>query len=299
MLRGRDFYTGPARRWRWRVQGGPCDELAPNLVSFQLDGAHSQTATLTPKLSGDYRVTLQVTVPGGDVLECSWVVNVAGPGLRVEMCYPESETQDLDLYLHRPDDTTQWFVSGGTTFQPVPRASCAWDNCEARLRLSTDPSTGGPLTRADWGYADTPLSRCVNGMNGDRWRARGSCANPRLDIDNNLSEGIGVPENINVDDPGDGQTFRIMVENFTGAVARPVVNVYCGGRRVATYGKAPDVVPHFQGPNGHRSVGAMWRVADVTTHVNAAGETTGCDVAQVHPPGRMSGYDVTRDDPRY
>jgi hypothetical protein len=296
-LRGRDFYAGPATAWRWRVDGGPCDALSPGLDSYDLRRPRAETATLFPRLSGDYRVTLAITVPTGEVLECSWVVNIAGPGLRIEMCYPESETQDLDLFLHRPDDMARWYAAGSTAFQPNDRASCSWSNCEAVIRGTT--AAGDPVPRADWGYPDTPLDRCENGPLGDAWRARGSCANPRLDIDNNLSEGIGVPENINVDNPRDGETFRVMVQNFTGTIARPLVNVYCAGRRIATYGQAPDTVPRFRGRNGGEAVGAMWRVVDVTVHADAAGETTSCDLTPLHPPGSTMGYDVTFDDGRY
>ena len=250
-------------------------------------------------------MTLRVTVPDGLTLQCSWVVNVAGPGLRVEMCYPESETRDLDLFLHRPNDSSDWYPAGADPNHPNPFAACGWDNCEATIRGTLDGGVGSsvpvPVARADWGYADTPLSRCVNGQNGDQWRPRGSCANPRLDIDNNLSPGaIGLPENINVDDPRDGETFRIMVQNFSGTVAHPVVNVYCGGQRVATYGQAPDRVYRFSRRDGFMTVGAMWRVADVTTHVDpATGETTSCDVTALHPAGRDSGYLLTWDDPSF
>src|SRR5690606_1939135 len=108
----------------------------------------------------------------------------------------------------------------------LPEASCGWHNCEATVRQTVHPVTGGPVSRADWGYAPSPLAACENGPQGEQWRANGACANPRLDIDNNLSEGIGVPENINVDRPRDGETFRVMVQNFSGALARPVVNIY-------------------------------------------------------------------------
>lgn len=300
VLNGRDFYVGPARAWRWRIEGGPCDELSPRLESFELRGPSSEVATFVPKLSGDYRVTLSVTTPAGDVLSCSWEVNVAGPGLRVEMCYPESETQDLDLFLHRPGTTTAWYPPRATAFEPLPEASCGWHNCEAEVRLRTHPVTGRPVSRANWGYEESPLSACENGPAGDRWRARGSCANPRLDIDNNLSgDAIGLPENINVDNPNDGETFRIMVQNFSGVAARPVVNVYCGGRRISTFGRAPDTVTGYTGPDGNRAIGAMWRVADVTVRVNAAGETVGCDVRQLHPSGVASGYFVTVNDPSF
>ena len=42
----------------------------------------------------------------------------------------------------------------------------------------------------------------------------------------------------------------------------------------------------------------MWRVADVIVQVDAAGNTTGYEVRQVHPPGQ-DGYDVTQNDPRF
>jgi hypothetical protein len=90
-----------------------------------------------------------------------------------------------------------------------------------------------------------------------------------------------------------------MVQNFTGSPARPLVNVYCGGRRVATFGQPGDELQHFIGEPGDRSYGAMWRVADVTAHVDSGGTTTGCDVVPVHPPGESSGYYVTQDDPSF
>ena len=43
----------------------------------------------------------------------------------------------------------------------------------------------------------------------------------------------------------------------------------------------------------------MWRVADIIVQVDAAGNTTGCEVRQVHPPGQNEGYDVTQDNPRF
>jgi hypothetical protein len=129
------------------------------------------------------------------------------------------------------------------------------------------------------------------------WQGLGYCSSPRLDIDNNLQEATGVPENINVDAPKNGETFRIMVANFSGLAARPLVNVYCDGRRAATIGAAPDVLTNFSGTDGTAAIGALWRVADVTTHVN--GQQTTCTVNVLHPPGESTGFDITFDDPRY
>ena len=290
-LRGRDFYPGPVSQWRWSVQGGPCDEVAPNLESFDLRNPNSETATFEPALSGDYTVHLDVTTANGTPLECEWVVHVRGPGLRIEMCYPESLEADLDLFLHRPDSDTNWYQPGATALGDPGPDICGWHNCEATLRGGGD--------RVDWGYDPSPLEACESGPHGAEWRQLGECTNPRLDIDNNLVKASGVPENINLDNPRDGETFRIMVQNFTGSRAEPLVNVYCGGIRVATYGASPDEVPGYRGRPGQDSIGAMWRVADVTTFVDADGNTTGCDPVLLHPPGEDSGYDVTYDDPRY
>lgn len=89
-----------------------------------------------------------------------------------------------------------------------------------------------------------------------------------------------------------------MVENWTGGLTQPLVNIYCGGRRVATYGSPPDIVPNFQGINGYAGVGAMWRVADVTTSFDASGAIN-CTVEQLHPPGQSVGYHVTYGDASY
>ena len=49
---------------------------------------------------------------------------------------------------------------------------------------------------------------------------------------------------------------------------------------------------------GDVSVGALWRVVDVTTHVAADGTLT-CDALALHPPGMTTGYFVTRNDGSY
>ncbi len=293
-LHGSQFFDGTATAWQWTIVGGPCDTILPH-PSYTLTTPRMETATFHPTLSGDYTVTMDATLPDGSHFVCTWIIHVAGPGLRIEMCYPESETQDLDLFLSRPGYSGNWYVDGVDAFGPTTE-SCGWHDCEASLRGTL--RSGGTYPRASWGYANSPIAACSGSPQGAQWRLIGHCANPRLDIDNNLSEGTGVPENINVDAPNEGDRFRVMVQNFTGTIARPVVNVYCGGRRVASYGVAPDTVASFAGTSGYGGIGAMWRVADVTTHVDASGLTT-CDVDPVHPPAATSGYDVTYDMARF
>ncbi len=289
-LRGGLFYTGAARSWNWRVEGGPCDTLLPR-PTFQLLGVGGRDVLFRPTLSGDYRVTLEVVTVTGERLTCSWIVHIAGPGLRVELCWDTSTTVDLDLYVHDPRNTLPWYDSAASPLNTTNNNSCNWSNCEAELR--------GTRGRVDWGYGRSPLINCQSGPHGAEWRALGYCANPRLDIDNNLSKTSGVPENTNVDTPRDGERFRVMVENFTGTAARPIVNVYCGGHLRATLGAAPTPLPDFTGPRGFTSIGAMWRAADIVAAVDASGATTGCTVTPLHPPGATSGHWVTRDDPSY
>ena len=293
VIHGTDFYSGAATSWNWTIDGGPCESILPH-KSYTVSGADTDTVTFHPTLSGDYTVTMTVTTESGDTVTCTWIVRVQGPGLRVEMCYRESETEDLDLFLSQPGYAGDWYIDTNDAYQPAQEV-CGWHDCEATIRGSLP--AGGSYPRADWGYPNSPLSACSGTMLGAQWTALGHCADPRLDIDNNLSEGIGVPENINVDTPGDGESFRVMVQNFTGTMAHPVVNIYCDGARVATYGAAPDELTSFSGVSGYSGIGAMWRVVDVTTHV-AAGVTT-CDVSPVHPPGMSAGYDVTNDDARF
>ncbi|HEY0465263.1 MAG TPA: hypothetical protein VGC79_13700, partial [Polyangiaceae bacterium] len=218
------------------------------------------------------------------------------PGLRIEMCYPESTMQDLDLYLKQPAHQTPWFT--GTDQFSAALDECSWANCEATLRGNMIlPPPPQPIERANWGYPNSPLSLCQNTLQGAVWQGLGHCSSPRLDIDNNLSEATGVPENINVDAPRDNETFRILVANFSGIAARPLVNVYCDGRRAATIGAAPDVVPNFSGTSGAEAIGALWRVADVTTHVS--GNQTACTVNVLHAAGESRGFNVTYNDARY
>lgn len=294
-LNGADFYQGPASSWTWRVEGGICDQLGATVVpSFDLANANSATATFTPRLSGAYTISMQAQTPSGP-FACSWVVDVGGPGLRVEMCYPESSDSDIDLYMMRAAGEQPWFFP--VVFDPGERRyaaneeACAWHNCEAALR--------GSPTRADWGYENSDISACNRGPQGDQWEALGFCANPRLDIDNNLQEGIGLPENINVDRPNDGDRFRVMVQNWTGSLAHPVINVYCAGRLSATFGAPPDQLTNFQWRGIAGDPNAMWRAADIEMQVNDAGDTIGCTVTNPPRPDGEPGYDVTFNEARY
>ena len=292
VIDGALFYGGAVTSWAWTVTGGPCDQLlaaTSGSVSYQLAGATTSVLHFRPTLSGDYTITVTMTLPDGTVYTCTFVVHVRGPGLRVELCWDTTGSTDIDLHLHRPGSTTDFFDTGGGG--ATSPDDCYYANCSASDWLF--PGAAQP----DWGYPRSPLAECVGGPEGATWMTVGNCANPRLDIDNIRT--VGKPENINVDNPRDGETFRVLVHFYSGAVTtHPMVNVYCGGTLLGTYGAAPDLVGGFDsGPYGH--TGPMWRVVDATTLVDAAGTTTGCNLAALHPPGLMSGYWVVNDSHLY
>ena len=293
-LRGADFYTdGDATAWHWEIQGSPCDRMFQNIpgstatptngqLSYALHNENSQDASVDFTLSGDYTVTLNVDRRDGSTFSCTWIVNVRAPGLRVELCWdatgPTADsthggTVDVDLHLARMGMTGQWFDD----------ADCHYMNCKAS---SFSGSIG-------WGYPDTPIDNCTGP--GARGGFDGSCPNPRLDIDNISTSDSYVPENINLDNPNDGDSFRVMVHHYTSTdrATKPIVNVYCGGELRGTYGAAPDDVTGFD-QGGGRESGDMWRVVDIATSVS--GGTTDCALTPITPPGTMSGYHITMDD---
>lgn len=203
-------------------------------------------------VSGDYLVQVQMVDDKGATVGCSWIVSAQGAGLRVELTWDTYTFVDMDLHLLRD----------------VPGARfCTSDDCYYANCRSSSPN---------WGYPDSPSSACP----------RNRCPNPRLDIDNISRRD---PENINVDNPNDGDRFRVMVHMYSGSrLTNSVITIYCGGRPAAVYGRAPDLVRMDRSGGGCR--GQTWRVADVTMRVDPGTGATSCDVEFL--PGSHHGYDV-------
>ncbi|MBN2359892.1 MAG: hypothetical protein JXR83_10595, partial [Deltaproteobacteria bacterium] len=180
---------------------------------------------------------------------------------------------DVDLHLGKTGTTTQWFTA----------SDCYWQTCTGQNGI--------------WNYPNTAISNCTGP--GSLGGFSGSCPNPRLDMDNVDIVARYLPENINLDNPGNGDQFRVMVHHWTLAdrVVHPLVNIYCGGELRGTYGAAPDLVEGFE-QGGMAGNGSMWRVADVTMQVDGSGTTTGCDLTPLRNASG-SGYHVTNDDPSY
>ncbi|HUQ03282.1 MAG TPA: hypothetical protein VM261_12355 [Kofleriaceae bacterium] len=290
VINGATFYSGAVTSWQWTVTGGPCDQLFatttnPVRQSFTLAGASTSQLTFTPSLSGDYTVTVRMTLADGTVYTCTFIVHIRGPGVRIEMCSNRSGSTDIDLHVHRPGTTTPWFTTqpGGFTINPD---DCYYMTCKATTTTNI----------ANWGYANSPLAECQGGPQGMAWQTLGYCRNPRLDIDSISAN--GVPENVNIDVPQNAATYRVMVQYYSGTnAAQPLINIYCGGRLRASYGTPADPVPGFDLSGGFGG-GDMWRVADVTPTVTG-GMTTDCMINQLHPPGQTNGYYVTTNDRSY
>ena len=293
-LKGATYFHGAAATWSWTVTGGPCDQLfatttgAPPAQSFTITGGNTATPTIHFTLSGDYKITMTVTDAGGHVSTCTWVQHVAGPGIRFELCWDTTgfPGSDLDLHVHKPNSTTDFFGS-----QSSPSADdCNYINCAATS------FTAGSVP--NWGYAASAIGECSGGPDGASWVGVGSCRNPRLDMDNIST--LGVPENINIDNPKSADKFRALVHYYginsftTTLTSHPMVNIYCGGRLKTTYGQSPNQVTGFA-TAGAWAKGDMWRVADVTAIVDASGVTTDCTVDALHPDATTTGFVIGHD----
>jgi hypothetical protein len=324
-LKGELFYTAPAASWSWKIVGGPCDQLfstttgSPPQQSFTLTGANAQDATAHFTLSGDYTVTMTVVGTDGNTYTCTWVQHIVGPGVRFELCWDHTGTAaqggaDLDLHVHRSGTTSTWITVPVAKKLAVNTDDCDWIDCNPNAYAVLSP-------RANWGYTASNISQCSGAPatvpQGNTWIATtNNCPNPRLDVDN-ISI-VGRPENANIDNPGNGDSFRAMVHYYgqdgtqsTNPVEQhPIVNIYCGGTLKASYGQAPNALGPCPGAtcfnNGTGYPGAqatqpgqVWRVADVKAVVDATGNTTDCTVTAIHPPAALSGYYITNNDLTY
>lgn len=286
ILRGGNYFTGTAYRWEWRVSTGPCDEVL-GVTSYTVNGvntlgyvATTEDITLNFSLSGEYTIVMRVYYTPVDYYECVFILRVAGPGLRVETCWDNHDVTDVDLHLMRQ--------GLGTAF--CSAQDCSYDNCKA-----------DNWNHADWSLVPTALENCEDTKLGPYWTAHhGNCKNPRLDLDNIFdSQGI-TPENTNIDVPGNGETYRIGVDYYYGVpgiITHPVVNIYCGGRRVATYGyPAQNQVTLSDSGGMGCATGHFWRVADVTTFVDGMGNVS-CTVTNL-ADGNGNPY-ITFGNPQY
>ncbi|MCC7535727.1 MAG: hypothetical protein IT379_05920 [Deltaproteobacteria bacterium] len=254
-LRGSAIHAGPAT-WRWEIE---CPPTVAAALCPTIEEPTSADTSVYLTASGVYRVRVEVTPSGGDTQSCVWPVTVGGEGLRVELSWDQSTDVDVDLHLHR------WTTSAsGRETSWGGDDDCHWMNCKesGTLDWSDAPHLGD--------HADTDdVSACSGAPRGEgaAWASRGSCRNPRLDIDlitcdptvtSPTSASFCAPENINVDVPVVGAPYRVMARYYSssGPIVAPSVAIHCGGSLAAAFGTAGEVPLD----SGERRA---WYVADV------------------------------------
>lgn len=257
-----DFVVGDAKGYSWTMLKEDCDAVVW-LTQARLEGTNQRVLRFQPSRPAAYHFNLKATDSSGRSASCDLSVPVEGIGMRVELCWTNSMTTDLDLYLHSPANREPWFTPGLSDLSSSLNNTTSNNlNATASLRV-TD--------RVDWGYADSPLSACQTPA-FDGFVAGGRCPNPRASDDNNQELSTGTTERTQLDNPRNGDTFRVMAQNFNNLSARPQVFVYCGGERAGAF-DAPAEPLGFMTKNPG-VYGVMWRAADVTTSVDAAGKVS-------------------------
>jgi len=267
---GSAYATATIATWSWTAESlDPCGRLFTSTGAgpgFTMIGGDSPSLNILPKVVGDIQITLRVVSSDGQQSSCEWMHHVTNAGILVELCWDTEGTSDLDLHVHQSGTTAPW---NGP-------ADCSYQNCKAT-------SSSPPV---DWGYAASALAACANDPEGPSWAAIGSCRNPRLDQDNISS--LGTPEIMELDDPNDGDRFRVAADYYgpkfgSPPSSHPVIAVYCGGALQTTLSIA----------NGALNQGFFWRAADVTA--TRIGNSISCGVAPIFPPGQTSGSYITND----
>lgn len=266
---------------------------------FTIGGQGSDQHQIWPafSLSGDYIVDGQFDLDGQHY-ECTLKVQVRWPGLRAELCWDTVGTgtnHDVDLHLARLQGTScnashGWFVSACGS---APSSDDCYYSCASGCRTGNNGFCGGAAPAPGWGYGASPSEAC-HGW-GSLREVQQTCDNPRLDRDNiscdpNVTDPTNAgnfcgPENINLDDPNDGDMFAVGVHYYYGNDAHPHVNIYCNGERKLAFGYDPTTSPATTFPHlltgwnsgGVPTGGDFWSVARVTWSPNDP------DVCKIEP----------------
>lgn len=257
-------------------------------------------------LSGDYVVQGEFDLNGQHYV-CTQKVEVRAPGIRAELCWDTVGSftggNDIDLHLARAQGLTCANPGWSTTCSQGTGTSQSYADCWYNSSSGCrDYSSHGP----NWGYSNSPDSACQGWASARSATGTQKCTNPRLDRDNiscdssvedPTSGSFCGPENINLDNPSNGDRFMVGVTHYSNhggtSNAHPHVNIYCNGERVLSTGYNPVTgqtsVPLLNQP-GTDSTGDYWMVALVTANT-ANGQLVSCDVENV--PSHVA--DTTRD----
>ncbi len=261
-LNGDAIYPGTPLAWYWSVTAPAGSTVtAPECPTCK-------NTQLWIDVSGDWLVHVEFIDELGRDYVCEFVIHVRGPGIRVEMWWNEGvggDMTDVDLHFHRNPPTNAYFNLD----------DCYYSNC--------DNYVWG--YRIAWSYAVTPSVDCPTPAPSGSDYSTG-CPNPRLDLDD--VEGNG-PENINLDNPNDEDSFRVVVhyyddEGRVGLAAPTYIRVYCGGVMKSLFGPA-DIYSQSWG------TGDIWRVCDIEWDA----DLSDCVVT---PLGEGGSFDIRPDSSR-
>ncbi len=304
-----------ATGWDWTVTGGDCDNILPYPSFAVYDGPDSTTSErigavsdtlgeagtqsgfaivdggpqIYPAfaLSGDYTVVGKFQLDGVSY-SCDVKVQVRAPGIRAEACWTPMPN-DMDLHFARLQNSDTcgngdhgWF---DTCEYGEGAEDCYYSNCTG---FTSDPSS--------WGYDRSPTEAC-HGW-GSRRAESAACDNPRLDQDNITCDtsiddpnaantGLGDfcgAENINLDNPNDGDRFAVGLHAFgiSGEV-RSHLNIYCNGERRLSLGydaASGQQFPVAQISGGDQS-GDFWQAVVVEAVVDGSGVMTDCIISPI------------------
>ncbi len=258
-------------------------------------------------LSGDYLVKGEFDLLGQHHA-CTVKVQVRAPGIRAEACWTPMPN-DVDLHFARLQnaDACKSGSEGHGWFQTCRDDEHA-DDCYYLDASGCRGFSGNPSA---WGYAQSAPTAC-HGWGSRRDPASG-CDNPRLDFDNiscdttvlnpngflgsGLANDFCGAENINLDNPKDGDRFAIGVHAYSlSSSVKPHVNIYCNGERRLSLGYDPGVqaFPELT-ESGAEAGGDFWEVATVKAVVDGAGQLTDCQIDPVHSATPKSVKDGSND----
>ncbi|WP_437670288.1 hypothetical protein [Sorangium sp. So ce131] len=232
-----------------------------------------------PLQSGEYKVTYTKGLANGETETCAYPLFVGARGLRVELEWEHEPTSvDLDLYLHKPNNTQPWTIGGSNV--ACGYANCTIDSLTGDSTITWFSDTATPPDPVNW-YLDPEETNntCFYAPRsvGEEWRDYGrGCHNPRLDLDNiycdyNVTDpdnpSFCAPENINVDFPPKAGWMRVAVDYFGGGSrmdVHPRVKIFCNGELGADLGPAGFYDPEQPVAFLPDDSGDMfWLVADV------------------------------------
>lgn len=298
--------------WSWTVTGGDCDNILPHPSFAVFNGSNSNSAAqvgnelggLGPSgnqkgyvwpsgtgitagrvypafaLSGDYLVTGAFDLDGQHY-ECTVRVQVRAPGIRAEACWTPMPN-DVDLHFARLQNTSNCTATGHGWFDTC-RGDERADDCYYN---SSSGCPGFGSNPSPWGYTRSATTAC-HGW-GSRRGALASCDNPRLDRDNisctpaiknpNALTFCG-PENINLDNPKNGERFAVGLHAYSiSGQVRSHVNIYCNGERRLSLGYDPNTGQNFPvfTKSGADDGGDFWEVATIQAQVDGGGTLTDC-----------------------